>query len=226
MTSPSLVKKAYDGVALFAIVNLLALVGLAAYAMTSGILSKDKAVQIATVLSGGGSEKEGESSEELLVAQGESGETSSTAQSTGSSRDDLSILRYESDRLKAELDQQLALVHGMMLRVTTARESFASQRKAEMQRRESQNKTREEGGFKKQVEIYQALRPKVAMEHMLSLGSLDDAAAILMQMTTRKAKSIIESAKRRDQMDKMKEILKRVSESAPERSDLLEGATP
>jgi hypothetical protein len=229
MNAPSLVKKTYAGVALFAIVNLLTLAGVTAYALTSGLLSKDKAVQIASILNGRVHANESgsptDASGAALVSSGLTS-TGPSSSSQVSSQEEMNILLYESERLKAELDQQLALVHSMMLRVTTAREALASERKAFAQRQESQTQAQNDDGFKKQIELYEALRPKVAAEHLLSLDSLDDAAAILTQMQTRKAKAIIETAKRGDQMKKMKDILRRVSEASPERTELLEGAAP
>ena len=61
------------------------------------------------------------------------------------------------------------------------------------------------------------------MEHLLSLGEPDEAAKVLLELTTRKAKKIVEAAKRLDQIAKMKVILRRVREVAPERSSELEG---
>ena len=64
------------------------------------------------------------------------------------------------------------------------------------------------------------------MQHLLAMSEPDDAARILLEIQTRKAKKIVEAAKRGNQMERMKAILKRVREVAPDRSAELETDEP
>ena len=61
----------------------------------------------------------------------------------------------------------------------------------------------------------EALAPKVAVEHLLSLGNVDEAARILGAMGTARAKKIVESAKKGTQSEQMKAILRQLRETAP-----------
>ena len=127
-------------------------------------------------------------------------------------------MHREAERIRVELEQQLALVHSMMLRVTTAREAFAKETQEQADRDEVTSNANEQEGYKKQIEIYEALSPKVAVEHLLSMADPAEAAGILVEMETRKAKKIVESAKRGKQLAQMKAILRRVREVSPGRS--------
>jgi len=71
------------------------------------------------------------------------------------------------------------------------------------------------------VEIYNGLSPKVAVEMLLSMPEPDDAARILLAMDGRKAKKLVEAAKKINRMDTMQDVLQRVREVAPRRSDEL-----
>ena len=77
------------------------------------------------------------------------------------------------------------------------------------------------GWFNKQVEIYGGLAPKIAVQHLLGLSDADEAARILLEMDTRRAKKIVEAAKHPEHMQQMKIILQRLREVAPDRSSEL-----
>ena len=135
----------------------------------------------------------------------------------------LEIMRRKAERIKAELDQRLALNNSIMLRVMTEREAFKQELEAAAEHEKAASWERQKEGFDKQVEIYQGLAPKVAIEHLLGLPEPDEAARLLLEMDTRKAKKIVEAAKRPDQMQQMKVILQRLREVAPDRSSELNG---
>ncbi len=127
-------------------------------------------------------------------------------------------MRLEAERIKAELDQRLALNNSIMLRVTAEKESLQRQREEAVKREQAVAAERASEGFQKQIAIYEGLAPKVAVQHLLSLNDPEQAAKILMEMETRKAKKIVEAAKRGDQLARMQAILERVREVAPDRS--------
>ena len=106
------------------------------------------------------------------------------------------------------------------------REQF-QQDQADAERRQEQSvERRQMVGFQKQIEIYESLNPKVALDHLLSITDPDEAAKILLAMNTRKAKKIVEAGKRDPQLTRMKEILRRLRDAAPERSAELEAQGP
>ena len=218
ISSPSLFKRVYDGAALFALLNMVALVGIVGYLAATGAVSGERVRRAAMALRG-----------ETVPASGAapgSAQTipaSAVAKSTPEkeprveSDADLEIAHRESERIKAELEQRLALNNSILLKVRTEREAFQKEREAAAKQEQASANVQRVEGFKKQVAIMEALSPKVAVQHLLALSDPDAAARILMTMETGKAKKIVESAKRGDEMNQMKQILQRVREAAPTR---------
>ena len=222
--TPSLVRRVYDMAALLALLNLIALGGLVVMLTTTGGVNGEKLRAIFAVLRGDN------------VAQAPKDHpsptdtTASTKQATGAAAAetdpmaetalDADLLRLESKRIQTELDQRLALNNSILLRVMTERERFHEEQKQKAEREEAGLEERRGEGFQKQLAIYQALTPKVALQNLLGLGEADDAARILLELDARKAKKIVESAKSPDDAKKMRTILQRVREVAPDRSDM------
>jgi hypothetical protein len=143
------------------------------------------------------------------------------------SAEDLEILRREAERYATELEQRRALTHGALLNVTTQRQQLEREREAFRVERESAIKrtveaARDSEGFRKQVEIFDGLNPKVAMEHLLGLKDPVEAAMILSALETRKANKIVEAAKSSAQLQQMQDILRRIREISARES----GASP
>lgn len=220
MTSnPTIIRKAYDAVALLAVLNLLGLGGLLAYIVGTGAIDGKKLRKIAAVVRGDQrpqtrvtptDEQAEEVAEPAALAVG--------GDALAKSQVNLETVRREAERIKAELDQRLALNNNILLRVMTEREGFKREREEAQEQREASVEQRREDGFKKQIDIYESIAPKIAVEHLLAIPEPDDAARVLVQMNTRKAKAIVEAARRGNKMEKMKVILQRVREVAPERS--------
>ena len=214
--SPGIFRHAYDGAALFALLNMVALVGIVGYLAASGAVDGEKVRQAAMALRGETARiaeaptGEGKALLAAAVAKPMSGKEYGVE-----SEADLEIAHRESERIKAELEQRLALNNSILLKVRTEREAFRKEREAAAKQEQASVNVHREGGFKKQVAIMEALSPKVAIQHLLGLSDPDEAAKILMAMETGKAKKIVESAKRGDDMNRMKLILQRVRETAP-----------
>ncbi len=226
-TNPSIFRRAYDAVALFALLNMLALGALAAILVMSGAVNVEKAQRVVAVMRG----DEPPPTEAAVPEQPAKAMTNAGGAETGGdvvaeSERDAEILRRESERIKAELDQRLALNNHILLRVMTEREGFQEKREQAKKQQQASYDQRHEEGFKKQIAIYESLAPKIAVEHLLAMSDPDEAAKILLEIQTRKAKKIVEAAKRGDQMKKMKTILQRVREVAPDRSAELESNEP
>jgi len=225
MAEPSIFKRAYDAVTLFALLNLLAIGGLCALLAASGAIDAEKARRIVAVMRGEQPDQEVapaiEQPEEPAVGveQGVAGKDLAAESEVG-----IEIMRREAERVKAELDQRLALNNNILLRVMTERERFRREVDEAAEREEASMQQRREEGFQKQIAIYESLTPKVAVQHLLAMPEADDAAKILLEMDTRKAKKIVEAAKQGDQLEKMKTILRRVREVAPDRSAELESS--
>jgi len=217
MTSrPGIFRRAYDAVALFALLNMAALIGIVGYLVGTGAVDGEKVRKAALVLRG----------EPFPIPQAQTGEGKATPasaasklasgkESTVESEEELEIAHRESERIKAELEQRLALNNSILLKVRTEREAFQKERETATKQEQASANVQREEGFRKQVAIMEALSPKVAIQHLLGLSDPDEAAKILMAMETGKAKKIVESAKRGDETTQMKRILQRVREAAP-----------
>lgn len=217
MTNPSVLRRAYDAVALFALLNLLAGGGVGVYLMAAGVMDREKIRRITAVLRGEDQVDETRPDAESSELPPEPAEPALAKDAIVQSQMDLEIMRREAERIKAELDQRLALNNSIMLRVMTEREAFRQECDAAARREKAASLERHKQGFEKQVEIYEGLAPKVAVEHLLGLADADEAARLLLEMNTRKAKKIVEAAKRPDQMQQMRVILQRLREVAPDR---------
>ncbi len=228
MTTPtSIFKRAYHTVALFALLNVLAVGGLVGYLVGSGVLDVKKGRRLVSVMRGEDlTQTDTTPAETPVDATMEPAETPTTGEAVAESQMGVEIMRREGERIKAELDQRLALNNSILLRVMTERERFQREQDEAANQQEASRKLRGEEGFKKQLAILESLNPKIAVQHLLAVSDPDDAARILLQIDTRKAKKIVESAKSGDEIEKMKLILRRVREVAPEQSAELAAEEP
>ncbi len=229
-----MLKRGYDALALLALLNMLGLVGVIGALFGIGALTREKAQSIVGIL------QESEPTPKNAKAVGTTAATSSAESEPGGSKradapsamseTEMEVVYREAERVKTEIDQRLALVNSIMLKVSTEREAFRAEQKAAAERMRLAAEKRNDEGFRREIEILESLSPKMALQHLLGVGDADDAARRLMAMDADRAKKIVESAKRGDDLTKMKEILRRFPEAGPPRIDDLhvetDGATP
>ena len=213
MAEGGIVKRAYDAVALFALLNIVAVGGFVAYLTTSGIVDGEKLREMIGLLRADGDEDQD--------AEGEEGATADTAATVVAARKDVNnadqqaqidveILHREAERIKVELEQRLALSNSILLKVRNEREAFKAEREAAADQTAQERAARRDVGFEKQVAIFSSLSPKIAVQHLLGLNDPSEAARMLMSLETDKAKKIVEAAKRGDDLAQMRIILKRM----------------
>lgn len=205
-----MIRKLLEILAVVAVLNLMALGGLAAYAVTSGAITVDKARYIVAIMNGEQPLPGDESDEDEDEVADDKVISIASVNPVAQTEMGKEMLRREADRIKAELDQRLALNNSILLRVTSERERFRQEQANAAKKRKSRTKQRRDEGFKKQLAIMESLSPKVASENLLAMEDLDDAVQMLLQMQTGKAKKIIESVKRTADKEKMREILRRM----------------
>lgn len=128
---------------------------------------------------------------------------------------DIEILQREAERVKVELAQRLALNKSILVQVENERDAL--RREQELQRRraeESEKQVRDEG-FERQMAIFEALNPKVAVQHLLGMPDQNEAARILQALEPDRARKIIEAAKRNPELSQMQMIVQKVRDSGP-----------
>ena len=212
-------RRAYGYTALLALLHVIAATAVVSYLVGTGGLTMEKARELVRVMRGDAVAIQSQP----VAPHGDQPPTADTSAadaplSFAQQQTALEMMRLESERIKTELDQRLALNNSIMLRVTAEREAFQRDQKTAVDAQSQSAALREREGFQKQLAIFENLAPKVAIEHLLQMENDDDAARILMEMDTRKAKKIVEAAKRGKQMDTMRAILQRIRELAPVRS--------
>ncbi|HUU83401.1 MAG TPA: hypothetical protein VM243_07855 [Phycisphaerae bacterium] len=212
------VKKAFRLVALLALLNVLAAGAGLAYLVGSGRLTAERVEQIATVLRGEWPAPQTAQAQEIAPVEppAKSAEAIENEQTTEQ------ITRHMIDRRMAELEQQAATARAALLKVTREREAHQREKdEFAAQRRQRDTQERSEG-FRKDLALLGSLNAKVAVDYLLQKPP-EDAAQMLLQMETRKAKRIIEAAKTTAQKKKMGQIYQLLSEMAPADSELLAG---
>lgn len=217
MNPPSLLRRLYDSVALFALLNMLLLVGLAALGMFSGALSPEKVQAIAAVLKGSAPET-ATPAVELPVETTAVEEASEPSLPVLPDEEKNEIIRREAERIKEELRQRLALNNSILLRVQAEREAFQKEQADAARLAVATARQRDTEGFRKQIEILEGLKPKAAVQHLLGQSEVDEAARLLVEMDTRKAQKIVQAASDPPQLQRMMTILQRLREVAPEKS--------
>ncbi len=218
MANTSALKKTFDAMAIIAVLNVFGVGGLLGYLVFSGIIDAEKMKRIVDVVRNedammAETEEEGDSPEAdvEVAAVPMAGEFVSQV--------DLEIMRREAERIKEELRQRLALNDSILLRVQTERESFREERNAAAAKDQSDTEMREKDGFRKQIAIIEGLKPKNAADYLLSFEDIGDAARTLSAMETRRARKIVEAAKGPEQVEKMKEIVRRLRKLSPSKLD-------
>lgn len=213
MNATSLVRKTYDGIALFSVLNVVFVGGLIGYLISSGAVDAEKFRKFVAVIRGAelaetdGAKADPAAVEETGAPPQDLRFTAATAQI------DLEVYRREADRIQEELRQRLALSNSILLRTTTERQNFRREREDAAKESEGKKRERQTAGFQKQVAILEGVKPKTAIGHLLSIGDPEEAAAILMGMDDRKAKRIVEAAKTPSQRQKIGAILQKLKDA-------------
>ncbi len=205
------IRSIYDAVALVAVVNAVVLASVLGFLAANGTLNAETVRKAVQVLRGGTPE----TPVSVVQAENVKGSTSPTPAHAVVSEGEMDLMQREAERLKIEIDQRVALANSIMLKVRTERETFRKEKDAAGKQQEADRSRQHDEGFQKQLQILTSLRSKTALEHILALNDPDKAAQMLAAMDTDRAKKIVESAKRGDDLTKMKLILQRMQDVAP-----------
>ena len=201
-------------IAVLAILHLLALGALVGFLFHSGTLNSERVELLAGVLRG-----EHDPPAQDGAASVEDADEAGSAQATLAQQQmEEEMTRRRLEREKAELTQRLELVMREMNRVQQEREYFEERRRREAQSAKKKGEQSYREGFEKQMDLFEKMKPKVALEYLLSRDA-EEAAELLRAMDTRKGKKIIEAAKDPNQRKKIDEILKLLPELGVEGGD-------
>ena len=219
MAGRSTFRRVYELVALLALLHVLALGGVVTAAALSGGVTGEKVRRMVAIMR---DEEVGETEEAPQQQEAEVVQTKVAEDASVETQVNEEIMRREAVRIKEELAQRLAQVNRALLLATMKREEFERRQADAADREQAVASERDQAGFSKLVEIFNGLSAKVAVEMLLDMDEPDDAARILMEMDARKAKKLVEAAKKANKLQKMQSVLERVRELSPVRSDELE----
>lgn len=219
-----ILKRAYDAIALMALLNIVGLVGVVGVLAGTGTLTKDKAQSIVEIMrapkpSATTTATPAGDGATPAAGRGRTDSTTTSAASPALSDMELEVVHREAERIKVEIDQRLALANGIMLKVRTEREAFRKDRDATAKQEQTAQARQQDEGFRKEIAIVESLSSKMALQHLLGLNDPDQAANMLMAMDTDRAKKIVESAKRGEDLARMKVIVQRLRDVRPSRGD-------
>jgi len=220
-----MLRRIYNLIAVFALLNMLVLGGAAGYLVSKGYLTSDKLRRIGQVVRGEdeqepeAAEKQPEADAPAEASPAQSELTSVPIDLSKESQYAQEIVFHEMQRFKDEMDQRMALNNKIMLMITTRREALERDIKAFQQRRQQDVEIVDNEAFKKELEIFESLKPVTAMERLVAKSNVEDAAKLMLQMDSRKVAKIIEAAKTPADKLKLQAVQERMREVTPEESD-------
>lgn len=198
-------KRAYVWAATVALLNMLAMGGGVAYWFSRGG-NAQRVRQAWQVLSGElvPGERDDDPAEQAVQQQATAAALSPEKQRV---RDE--IAWRNTERYRTQLEQRLKFINAERLEVDRRREEFERMQEQVRLARQKRAQRQAQAGYEKELEIVAALKPSAALEHLLTMDD-GEAARVLFQLDTRKAKKIVEAAKTEAQMSHMSTLLKLV----------------
>lgn len=196
--------KTYRFGATLALLHLLALGGGVGYLISTGRLDAVRAREIVSLLSGPDA---GDAADSETVEAEDQGDDAA-GKPVWSAEEER--LREESawrnaERYRAEIEQRLKFIIAARVDVDRRREEFEklkSEQRLEEKRRAAQQ---DQVGYAKEIELIAALKPKVALQQLMNMSDAD-AARIVFELETRKAKKIFEAARNEAEAGKLTKI--------------------
>lgn len=205
-------RKAYQLLALIAIVHLFTLGGGLGYMVATGRLDGVRAAEIVEVF------RDVDESEETSVEESLERPVAAIRKSVESIEQQQindEMTWRSSARHQAELDQRQQAMQLEMLSMERNREQFERYREQIIEQQDARQEVDQSRGFKKELELFSQMKSKQALEFLLAKPP-EDAAHLLLEMPSRSAKKIIESAKTREERLALTTILSLMGEVAPQ----------
>jgi len=210
-------KRLYRYAAAMALINCAALSGAIGYLVANGAIDARSLQRAAIALRG---EQKNVAAADYVsdspgLIAGESGRGSQVDNLAAKAQMDVEILHREAERVKVELAQRLALNKSILVQVENERDAFRRERELQKRRQEESEKQVQDEGFEKQLAIFEALSPKVAVQHLLGMTDPEEAAKILKALEPDRARKIIEAARRDPELSQMQMIVQKVRDVGP-----------
>lgn len=210
-------KRLYRYAAVMALINCAALSGAVGYLVATGKIDARSLQRAAIAFRG--EQKDSATADRVsdspVLIAGESGQGSQVDNLAAKAQMDVEILHREAERVKVELAQRLALNKSILVQVENERDAFRREQELQKRRQEESEKQVQDEGFQKQLAIFEALSPKVAVQHLLGMTDFEEAAKILKSLEPDRARKIIEAARRDPELSQMQMIVQKVRDVGP-----------
>ncbi len=194
--------------AIVAIVNLLALAGMAGYAYAQGWLAKDRVTEAVAVLKGdAGADDDAAGGE---VAQAELPKKSIERIERNEQLAERQVI--ELGRREREISDAAKLLETQVLSFLREKEQFQAAQDRWEQEQEARAQEADNSGLQKELEILSGLKAKDAKE-LLRQKNEEDVVRILMQLDERQARKIVSACKSKEDRLWIGQILEKLHES-------------
>lgn len=204
-------RQAYGIAAFLAVVHVMLAIGAVAWLAGSGRLSVDQFKTIVQIVRG----EMPQAAMDAPAAQAAATQPALAATGPVPGSDEEEIRRRHLERLRTQAQHQLLLANRQMVEVNRRREEFEQQVAQQQQADQERGEEIAVEGFEKDLELLQQVKPKTAVDRLLT-RPVEDAARLLLAMDTRKSAKIIEAARKEPaKWAQMMAVLDRLRELSP-----------
>jgi len=211
-----MLKTLYSLAALLAILHIVGLVGAAGYLYSNGTLTTQNIKAAADALRGRGPVVASAGATQDKPAA----ETTSSEESISREQDHEEMARRGEERRVSELHQKQVAVNLLMQKVTEDLEKLEGDRVIFEQKNQKHVKDAQQEGFKKTLQLLESAAPDSAKTLMFQGLAPEEAAELMLQMSTRKGMKILEAGLTDPTLQgRALQVFKMIRETAPAGSD-------
>jgi len=179
-------------VALLALINLFAVVGMVGYLLASGRLNTERVDQIGKVLRGEYPKKEEVASTQPAATQPVPQQSRAEIADLQAKRE---LYRLVGERLENEVAQRQALNDSVQLEVLRRLEEIEKKNQRFVEQKKEFSKQSQQEGFAQALEMYSAIEPKLAKDLLKTKEKDADVVQLLMQMDPNRRTKIVNACK-------------------------------
>ncbi len=208
-------KKTYRLIASMALLNMVLVVGGVGYLVAGGRLNAERVREVVSLVMGD-SDGDQDASEADSKA---TDSASSTSVVTREQQQEADEIRWRNaDRYRVQIDQRLKFINTVRMDVDRKREEFERLQAAARRQREERARKAGQPGYQKELDIIASLKPKAALQQIMSMSDAD-AARVLFQLDNRKVKKVFEAARTADETTKLTTVRQLIRDMQPDGVD-------
>lgn len=211
-------KRIFTALAIVALVNMVALGGVAVYARMQNWLSKDRVRRAVAALKG-----EDKKPEQPTSAPADKAAEALVRKVPAADADE-GVIRTELDRRNREIQDGWQLLETRQLALVRDRESLEAERVRHAKELEEKTQAPGDSGWQKELEILGDIKPKQAKE-LLQQKRDADVVAILKSLDDRKVKKIVGECKTAEERSWIGRILEQLHDGRATQAEVLNAGT-